>query len=229
MTSTRSSSRGFVSVLIWGRVSGFVAGFGFSVLVDLLLEFWEKRDQLGLFLTLWLLVPLPVVHYGHLPIKYLLPCMPAMILWCFRLAESIRPRIALAAGMVMILGATIYSVLILRSDAEFAEFGRSAMAELVRPSTAAGETVWYGGNFSAYWYAPLNGARLYVAGKSEPKPGDLQVVGIREGGQTTLAHFPKRSLLESIHQKYRFGRTMFNGKGLYGNVSGNWLWGFGDS
>jgi hypothetical protein len=219
----------FVGGLIPGRLSGFLAGFGFSVLVDLLMESWEKCDQPGLFLMLWLLIPLPIVYYGHLPIKYLLPCMPAVILTCFRLAESVPPRIARAGSMVLILAATIYSVLILHSDAEFAEFGRTAMAELIRPHTVAGETVWYGGNFSAYWYAPLNGARLYVAGTSEPKSGDLLVVGIRESGQETLAHFPKRRLLAAVSHKYRFGRTMFSGKGLYTNYHGNWLWGFGDS
>ena len=93
------------------------------------------------------------------------------------------------------------------------------MTELIRPRTAAGETVWYGGNFSAYWYAPLNGARLYVVGTSEPKSGDLLVVGIREeGGRETLAHFPKRRLLAEVAHKYRFGRTMFVGKGLYTNI-----------
>ena len=219
----------FVGRLIPGRLSGFLAGFGFSVLVDLLMESWEKCDQPGAFLMFWMLIPLPIVYYGHLPIKYLLPCMPAVILTCFRLAESVRPRMARAGSAVLILAATIYSVLILRSDAEFAEFGRTAMTELTRPHTAAGETVWYAGNFSAYWYAPLNGARLYVVGTSEPKSGDLLVVGIREGGQETLAHFPKRRLLAAVSHKYRFGRTMFEGKGLYGNTLGNWLWGFGDS
>jgi len=220
----------FVGALAPGRLSGFLAGFGFSVLVDLLTESWEKCDQPGAFLMFWLLIPLPAVYYGHLPIKYLLPCMPAVILTCFRLAESVRPRMARAGSVVLILAATIYSLLILRSDAEFAEFGRTAMTELIRPRTAAGETVWYGGNFSAYWYAPLNGARLYVVGTSEPKSGDLLVVGIREeGGRETLAHFPKRRLLAEVAHKYRFGRTMFVGKGLYTNIHGNWLWGFGDS
>ena len=219
----------FVGILIPGRLIGFLAGFGFSVLVDLLMESWEKRDQFGLFLMFWMLIPLPIVYYGHLPIKYLLPCIPAVILFCFRLAESIRPRLVRAGSVILIVGATIYSVLILRSDAEFAEFGRVAMAELIRPHTEAGETVWYGGDFSAYWYAPLNGASLYVVGSTEPKSGDLLVVGIREGGLQTLAHFQKRHLLGAVYHQYRFGRTMFQGKGLYTNIWGNWLWGFGDS
>jgi hypothetical protein len=219
----------FVGMVVPGRLVGFAAGFGFSVLADLLFESWERRDQSGLFLMLWLLIPLPVVYYGHLPIKYLLPCMPAVILLCFRLAESVRPTLVRAGSVILIIVAAIYSVLILRSDAEFADFGRTAMAELIRPHTAAGDTVWYGGNFSAYWYAPLNGARLYVLGTTEPKSGDLLVVGIQEGGRTTLAHFPKRHLVRVISHRYRFGRTMFDGKGLYTNLQGNWLWGFGDS
>ena len=94
---------------------------------------------------LWLLIPLPIVYFGHLPIKYLLPCMPALILTCFRLGVFVPARLASAAGVFMIVGATIYSVLILRSDAEFAEFGRVSMDRLIRPHVAAGEKVWFGG------------------------------------------------------------------------------------
>jgi hypothetical protein len=82
---------------------------------------------------------------------------------------------------------------------------------------------------SAYWYAPLNGAKLYVPGTSEPKPGDLLVVGIREDHGKTLPHFPKRRFLAEVSHKYRFGRTMFAGKGLCSNSYGYWLWGFGES
>ena len=45
----------------------------------------------------------------------------------------------------------------------------------------------------------------------------------------TLTHFPKRTLVQTLTHKYRFGRTMFEGIGLYTNIDGNWLWGFGDS
>jgi hypothetical protein len=70
---------------------------------------------------------------------------------------------------------------------------------------------------------------LVAPGAREPKAGDLLIVGIREAGAMTLAHFPRRSLVETITHKYRFGRTMFEGIGLYSNATGNWLWGFGDS
>ena len=103
------------------------------------------------------------------------------------------------------------------------------MAELIQPHTSAGETVWYGSHYSSYWYAPSNGAKIYKVGISEPRPGDLLVVGMQEGARTTLAHFPKRRLLATVSHKYRFGRTMFEGKGLYTNLIGYWLWGFGDS
>jgi hypothetical protein len=218
-----------IGVLLPDRLTGFLAGMGLVVLVDLLMESGKKCDRHGLFLMLWLLIPLPIVYYGHLPIKYLLPCMPAVILTCFRLAECVPPRMARAGVVTLITAATIYSVLILRSDAEFAEFGRSAMAELIQPHTAAGETVWYGGSFSAYWYASPDGARLYVAGASKPKSGDFLVTGVRENGFMTLRHFPRRHLVQTVSHTYLFGRTMFEGNGLYTNVLGNWLWGFGDS
>ena len=79
---------------------------------------------------------------------------------------------------------------------------------------------------SAYWYAPLAGAELYVAGASQPKAGDLVAVGIQERGEVTLTHFPKRTLVQAITHKYRFGRTVFDGAGLYTNRTGNWLLGF---
>lgn len=218
-----------IGMLVPGRRTGFLAGIGLCVLADLLFEAWKKRDQPGLFLMLWLLIPLPIVYYGHLPIKYLLPCMPALILTCFRLGVFVPARIARATSVLLIVGATIFSVLILRSDAEFAEFGRVSMDRLIRPHVAAGEKVWFGGQAWSYWYAPLAGAELFVLGTSQPKAGDLLAVGIREGAWMTLAYFPKRTLVQTLAHKYRFGRTMFEGIGFYTNREGNWLWGFGDS
>jgi hypothetical protein len=210
----------------WDRRT-FLAAAGFCVLSELLVEACRKRDHMALFLMLWLLIPMPIVYYGHLPIKYLLPCLPALILTCFRLGQSMPPRMARAAALLAICFGAVYSVLILRSDAEFAEFGRSSMASLIRPHVAAGEKVWYGGDFSAYWYAPLAGAELLVPGKREPKPGDLLAVGIPEGGDATLVPYPKRTLLQTVTHTYRFGRTMGAGIGLYSSGQGVWIWGFG--
>jgi hypothetical protein len=202
--------------------------FGCVALFALLLEALEKRDHTALFLMLWLFIPLPIVFYVHLPIKYLLPSLPALILLCFRLMEGVPMRAARIAGLATIIAGTGYSVLILRSDAQFAEIGRDSMYQLISPRVAAGEKVWYGGQYWSYWYAPLAGAELTFPGGPQPKPGDLMVVDVFAGGYQELERFPHRTLLDSIHYKYRFGRTMGAGIGLYSTNAGYWLWGFGE-
>jgi uncharacterized membrane protein YhaH (DUF805 family) len=207
-----------------------LAAIGLAALIDLFCEVLGGEDHTGVFLMLWLAIPLPVAYYWHLPAKYLLPCMPAVILLCFRLMEGFSLRFSRAAGIFMIVAGTGYSLLILRSDAEFARFGRDAMYRLIQPHVAAGERVWFSGQFSSYWYAPLAGATPTYSVGPQPQPGDLLVVGLYEGGEAlVLPRFPHRTLVEAITHKYRFGRTMGAGIGLYTNRVGYWLWGFGDS
>jgi hypothetical protein len=211
-------------------VLAFMALIGFGMLTDLLYEALRKADHAELFLMLWILIPLPIVYYGHLPSKYLLPCMPAIILLCFRLMEDFSVQFFRAAAIVLIVASTGYSLLILRSDAELAKFGRDALYRLIKPHVAAGEKVWFDGQFSAYWYAPLAGATLTFPGGPQPKPGDLLVVGLFEGGKyLVLPSFPHRTLVDAVTHEYRFGRTMGAGIGLYTNRVGYWLWGFGTS
>jgi hypothetical protein len=155
--------------------------------------------------------------------------MPAVILLCFRLMEGVSVRVARAAAIALIVASTGYSLLILRSDAEFAEFGRDALYRLIRPHVAARETVWFAGQYWSYWYAPLAGATLTFPGGPQPKPGDLLVVDRFTDREYPLARFPHRTLVEAISHRYRFGRTMGSGMGLYSNGSGHWLWGFGES
>jgi hypothetical protein len=206
----------------------FLAVFGLGVLADLFFQALKLREHTGLFLVLWILIPLPIVYYSHLPIKYLLPCIPAVILLCFRMLDGVSVQFARAAAFVLIVASTGYSLLILHSDAEFADFGRDALYRLIRPHAAAGERVWYPGQ--SYWYAPLAGATLTFPGGPQPKPGDLLVLDVfAEGDHSPLARFPHRTLVEVIFHKYRFGRTMGAGKGLYSNGFGYWLWGFGES
>jgi 4-amino-4-deoxy-L-arabinose transferase-like glycosyltransferase len=204
---------------------------GFVVLADLLFEALRKREHTGLFLVLWVLIPLPIVYYVQFPAKYLLPCIPAVILLCFRLMEVCSTRVVRAAAIAFTVVGVGYSLLILRSDAEFARFGRDSMYRLIEPHIAAGERVWFGSQFSAYWYAPLAGATLTFSGGPQPRTGDLLVVGLNEGGVLTLARFPHRTLVGAISHRYRFGRTWGAGIGLYTNWKGSayWLWGFGES
>ncbi len=205
-----------------------LTAFGCGALFGLLLEALEKRDRTALFLILWLMVPLPIVYYVHLPIKYLLPCIPPVIFLCFRLMEGVPVRVARIAALVAIVAYTGYSILILRSDDDFAEIGRNSMYQLIAPHVAAGEQVWYPGHYWSYWYAPLAGAKLTYPGGPQPKPGDLLVDDVFAGGDVSLARFPHRTLVETIHYKYRFGRTMGAGIGLYSNGWGYWIWGFGE-
>jgi hypothetical protein len=87
----------------------FLATLGLGVLAGLFLEEWKRPEHTDLFLVLWILIPLPIVYYAHFPIKYLL--MEVIPVWVSR-----------AAALVLIVASTGYSLLILRSDAEFANF-----------------------------------------------------------------------------------------------------------
>jgi hypothetical protein len=205
-----------------------LALIGGTVLCHLLWEAWKKRDHEEIFLWLWLMVPLPIVYYSHFPIKYLLPCAPALIVLCFRLAQNVPTRLMRAGCVLWITGGALYSMAILRCDSEFAQAGKDAMEQLVHPHVARGEKVWYGGEFSAYWYAGLAGAQLVIPGADEPARGDLLAIGIREDGGDTLKRYPNRTLVQSIHHRYGFGRTMWHGAGLYSNRAGPWLLAFGD-
>ncbi|MGC1463531.1 MAG: hypothetical protein WA802_15115 [Terracidiphilus sp.] len=208
----------------------FLAVIGFGVLADLLFQALKRCEHTDLFLVLWILIPFPIVYYTHLPMKYLLPCIPAVILLCFRLLDGVSVRFARAAVYVLIVASTGYSLLILHSDAEFANFGRDAMYRLIGPHVVAGERVWYPGQYWSFWYAPLAGATLTYLGGPQPMPGDLLVVDVYAAGDLSpLSRFPHRTLVETIFHKYQFGRTMGAGKGLYANGSGFWLWGFGES
>ncbi len=221
----------------------FLAVVGLGVLADLLREAWQRRDHMGLFLVLWVLIPLPIIFYSHLPMKYLLPCVPAVVLLCLRLLDGVSVRFAHAAAIALIAVSTGYSLLILRADAEFAEFGRDALYSLITPHVAAGNRVWYPGQYWSFWYAPLAGAKLTFPGGPQPMPGDYLVIDrfaeqgyMTPGGYSPLSRFPHRTLVETISHKYHFGRTMGAGKGLYSNGFGGrnggfgvWLWGFGDS
>jgi hypothetical protein len=213
-----------VALLLQPWLVWFLAFVGFGMLADLLFEILDKAEHTGIFLFLWILIPLPIVYYGHLPPKYLLPCMPAVILLCFRLMEGFSVRFSRAAALAVIAASTGYSLLIVCADAEFARFGRDAMYQLIQPHVRAGETVWYNGNYWSYWYAPLAGATFTYPGGPQPRPGDLLVVDEFTGASQALGAFPHRTLVEVVTHKYRLGRTMGGGAGLYSNAFGFWMW-----
>lgn len=218
---------GVIWLMGWHQAPAFyLAVIGCGALAGVVLKAWGKRDHTRLSLVLWLMIPLPVVIYVHLPMKLLVPCLPAVILLCFRLMRDFPMRVTRAAFVALVVASTGYSALLLRSDAEYAEFGRDALHQLITPHVAAGETVWYPGQYWSYWYAPLDGAKLTYPGGPQPKPGDLLVVDVLgEGQDKPLSRFPHRTLIETLSHKYRLGRMSGSGVGPYTNGYG----GFGDA
>ena len=207
--------------------SSSLAIVGFGVLADLFFEALRKRDHTGLFLLLWILIPLPIVYYSQLPMKYLVPCLPAIILLCFRLMEGFSFRVARAAAVALIVVSTGYSLLILRSDAEFAEFGRDALFRLIQPHVAAGEKVWFGGQYSVLLVRASGWGKTHIPGRPSTKAGDLLVwAGSR--GRNVAGLFPHRTLVQGNPQI-----SVWKNHGSWNrpllNLAGPWLWGFGDS
>jgi ribosomal protein L16/L10AE len=88
-----------VPLLLHWRVSFVLclAVIGAGVLGDLLFQTIKRREHTDCFLMLWILIPLPIVYYAHLPMKYMLPVMPAVILLCFRLLDGLSIRFVRAA------------------------------------------------------------------------------------------------------------------------------------
>jgi hypothetical protein len=195
--------------------------YGLIALVHMIYQFVRARDRMGLLLSLWVLIPVPLIIYHQFPIKYLLAVLPAIVLIVIR----ILPRRLPVYG-ALLLACTAYSCVLLRADADFAEYGRRAAAELITPHVAAGEKVWYSGQWGFYWYAQEAGARISKPGQPGPNPGELLAVGLMEGGDATLKRFPNRELIASRHYDAPHGRTMGYGGGLYSNNIGRapWVW-----
>ena len=199
---------------------------GIVAIVDLIWSNLVANDRVGVLLSLWVLMPLPAVIYLHLPIKYMLAVSPAIVLLLIRTLGTVsQTRRILGCGAV-ILGCLIYSLVLLRADADFAEYGRRASAELIAPRVAAGERVWFSGQWGLYWYAQRAGANVSKPGEPGPNPGELLVVGLMEGGDVALKRFPNRELVDLRSYASPHGRTMGYGAGLYSNAYGilPWRW-----
>jgi len=205
----------------WPLIAAF---FGLTTLAYMLYHNVRAWDRLGLLLSLWLLIPVPAIFYAQLPIKYLLGVLPAVVLILIRVLSSLPRRRELSAYGVLAFFCAAYSCVVLRADADFAEYGRRAAAELIAAHVAAGEKVWYGGQWGFYWYAQEAGARISKPGEPGPNPGELLAVGLLEGGNVTRNRFPNRELLDSRHYDAPHGRTMGYSAGLYSNYFGPALW-----
>ena len=208
-------------VLAWPMVAEL---YGFAAIGSMLHQCVRAWDRIGLLLSLWLLIPFPLIIYDHLPIKYLLAVTPAVVFILIRNLSILPRRRELSAYGAIVLACAAYSFVLLRADADFAECGRRAAAELIKPHVAAGEKVWFGGEWGFYWYAQEAGAKFAKPDEAGPNPGDLLAVGLMEHGKVTRRRFPKRKLIDSRRYDAPHGRTMGYGAGLYSNFMGYSLW-----
>lgn len=152
--------------------------------------------------------------------------LPAIVLILIRILSPLSKPRALAAYGALVFACAGFSLVLLRVDADFADYGRRAAAELIAPRVAAGEKVWYGGQWGFYWYAQEAGAKISKPGESGPNPGELLAVGLMKGGGATLNRFPNRELIDSRSYDSPHGRTIGYGAGLYSNSYGYvpWQW-----
>src|SRR6202023_199428 len=115
----------------------------------------RERSWNLLVLATWSAIPLATLSYVHLPPKYLMSGAPAIaILMVLSLKTS---RYSVPCLCVLMVGGATLSWLTLRADAEFADKARLAAADLIRPNTGAGHTVWFTGEWGIYWYAQRAG------------------------------------------------------------------------
>lgn len=198
--------------------------FGLTAFAHMIYQSVRTWNRTSILLGLWMLIPLPITIYIHLPIKYLLIVLPAIILIVIReLSTLAKPRELSVYGTIVCVYAAFSSVL-LRADADFAESSRRASAELIAPHVAAGEKVWFSGQWGLYWYAQKAGAKPYNPGESGPKQGELFAIGLAEGDWSALKHFPHRELVDARSYPSPHGRTVGSGGGLYTNYLGYSLW-----
>ena len=197
----------------------------------LLWQATQKRSWEWMLLF-WLLFPVIVAPYLHLPPKIAMIYAPAAAILSVTLlrGESSKFRNAVLSG-VIVAGA-IASVLVLDADERFVNLARQASADLVAANVRRGERIWFSGQWGMYWYALHDGARLFVPGGPAPERGDLLVTESFEQSSTVLAKFPQRQLAAGLTFSWKGGRVLSHrhGAGLYSNLWGPlpWSWGSGE-
>ncbi|MBV8552558.1 MAG: hypothetical protein JOY54_14765 [Acidobacteriaceae bacterium] len=199
---------------------------GALVLVDIFLWAFQTLEQRRLFCALWLLIPLAALEYVHLPVKYLVPCAPAVALLVVDVLQTARWRNATLG--VIVAAEVIWGSMVLQADAKFAEMGRDAAARLIKPHVAAGERVWFASQWGFQWYALKAGARPLWTNQM-PARGDYLARGEIEGYTETLKRLPPATLVETYTVAGPGGRTMSrkDNAGLYSNASGQLMWAWG--
>ena len=100
-----SPSRSFVES--WPLAAAL---YGLAALGFMIYHAVRERDRTGLLLTLWVLIPLPLIIYSHLPVKYLLAVVPAIVLILIRDLSTLSRRRELSAYGAIVLACGIVFV-----------------------------------------------------------------------------------------------------------------------
>lgn len=199
------------------------AALGAWALADVVWEGLARRDRDQLCLGAWLLVALPAVGYDHTPAKYLVASAPAVALLVARaVGRAGRGR---GPAWAMVAYGVVLSLLVISTDARYADVARQAARDLIAPRVAAGERVWAYGGWGFEWYALRAGARPVALEPPLPQPGDV-LVACGSCPWARLDRFPRRSLLAEIRERSRLGLIMSRerGAGFYSNAWGLLPW-----
>ncbi len=130
---------------------------------------------------------------------------PAIVLIMIRTLAGQSKMRELSASASLVIACSASSSPILQADADVAEGGRKAAAELIASHVARGEQ----GGF--YRCAQEAGATI----ANPTKRGQRM-----EGGAVTHNRFPMRDLIDSRHSRLPHRRTMGHGGGPYGHPVG---------
>lgn len=221
---------GAVTLFLEIRKVPFLLLVGATVLVLLCLlgDSVRARDRRGLLCSLWLLLPVPLMVYAHLPSKYLIACMPAAGLLLGLLATGAAWRRSVLAGLV--LGGMLLGLLILRADAVYANLTRQVVREWIGPAVRDGRRVWFAGHWGLLWYGERAGARRLLLDSPPPQPGDLLVVSTRDLARPVPLP-TRRKLLQHWEEREPGGRIMDQTlrAGFYTNGLGLLPWAWGDT
>ncbi len=205
-----------------------LAALGFATIASVLLEALRERDPQKVLLGLWLLLPVPIVFYAHLPAKYLLLSAPAASILIGR--ASTRASACRIAWLTTVAAAGVsLGVLINRADFHFGLSARRMAISSVRPAVAAGKRVWFAGHWGFQWYMEQAGARcLSTETRSQMAAGDLLVIDRLQYGSLQIEPGrPLGRLLAVDSDTEPGGRIMEEGAGFYDNSAGllPWVWG----
>jgi hypothetical protein len=183
-------------------------------------------------LMFWLLFPIIVAPYLHLPPKIAMIYAPAAAILSVALLRGESSKFRNAVLSAVIAAGVIASVLVLEADERFVNLARQASADLVASNVKKGERIWFSGQWGLYWYALHDGARLFAPGGPAPERGDLLVAETFEQSSGALAKFPQRQLTAELAFSWEGGRVLSHrhGAGLYSNLWGPlpWSWGTGE-